>query len=123
MSRNTCKTVCAPYRRSSMWLHQNRIVASVGCAMRIALKTSSLRLLQKQLRIHHSAVQCHAPVQMRTGDAAGSADGAEHVAGFDLLAGLHRDFVHVAVHGNEAAAVVEENGVAVEIKISAIDHK
>ena len=60
-------------------------------------------------------------MQVGAGDAAGGADGAENVAGFDHLTGLHRDAVHVAVHGDEPLAVVEVDGVAVVVEIAGGD--
>ena len=35
--------------------------------------------IEEQLRIHHRAIQRHAPMQMRPGDPAGGADFSDHL--------------------------------------------
>src|SRR3569832_689671 len=73
-------------------------------------------------RIDARVVEAHAPVQARAGGAAGLADRADHVAARDVLARLHVDALHMAVHGHQALAVVDEHGVAVEEVIAGRDH-
>src|SRR3569832_1452666 len=77
---------------------------------------------EKQSRIDARVVEAHAPVQVWAGGAAGLADRADHVAARDVLARLHVDALHVAVHGHQALAVVDEHGVAVEEVIAGRDH-
>src|SRR3569833_1500243 len=77
---------------------------------------------EKQSRIDARVDEAHAPVQVWAGGAAGLADRADHVAARDVLARLHVDALHVAVHGHQALAVVDEHGVAVEEVIAGRDH-
>ena len=81
----------------------------------------------RPLRYHPGRVELyvepvHHPVQMRAGDAAGLADGADLLAAFHLLADLHIDPAHMQIGGLEAVPVIDEDHVAVEIHIRFRQH-
>ena len=75
---------------------------------------SYLLLRNKQRRINHCAIQDHTPVQMRPGGAAGHAGEAELLAFADGITIFHIELIEVAVHGDQAVAVVDKDGFAVE---------
>src|ERR1700722_18592446 len=77
---------------------------------------------QEQGGIHEHGVERNTKVQVRSGDAAGSADLAEHRACLQHFPGVHLDLAQVAVHGEEAAAVIENDRVAVEEVVAGIEH-
>src|SRR5690606_6081478 len=86
---------------------------------------SSLRkrsVSQEQRRVNPHVVEVDAPVQMRSRHTAS----LSHLA--DLLAGLHPrarldvDSVHVAVQGDQAMPVVQNDGVAIEEIIACCSH-
>ena len=52
----------------------------------------------------------------------GHADGADAGARGDALAGFHVDRAQMAVHADQAAAVIDEHGIAVEKIIARVDH-
>jgi hypothetical protein len=76
----------------------------------------------KQRRVHHRAVQHHAPVQVRSRHAAGRAHGAQALAGGQGVAHLHVDGTQVAHHAQQAAAVIQPDGLAVEEIVARVDH-
>ena len=78
---------------------------------------------QKQQRVDARIIQADAPVQVRAGDATGHADLAKAVAGVDGLSGFNPDLAHVAVHGDQSLAVIEQYGVAVEKEITGIEYR
>src|SRR6266403_2985545 len=82
--------------------------------MRYPANCRCLRSGQEQLGIDPGAIETQAPVQMRSGRAAGHADGADTRPRRQALAGLHVDGTQVAVPADEAAAMIDEHGVAVE---------
>jgi len=53
-------------------------------------------------------------MHMGSGGAAGLAHQADYVAARQLLPFFYHDFLHVAVHGDQPLAVVDEHGIAVE---------
>src|ERR1700751_5761933 len=57
------------------------------------------------------------PVEVRAGGAASRAGVTEDVATLDLRAGRGNQFGHVEVHGLEALAVVNADGIAQDIKL------
>src|SRR5689334_21140150 len=58
---------------------------------------------------------------MRAGDAAGGTDGADDFAGGEVGAEFGFDGVEVAVHGDQAVAVVDVDRVAVEKELADFD--
>ena len=67
-------------------------------------------------RIHAGAVEAHAPVQMRTGDAPGRADQADDGVGRDAVACLDVNRRQMREHGKEPGAVIDNDGVAGEVE-------
>src|SRR5688500_2701947 len=59
---------------------------------------------------------------MRTGDAACCADGPDASAWRQLIAGFHVDAIQMAVHRDEARAVIDEDRVAVEEELAHLNH-
>ena len=61
-------------------------------------------------------------MQVRPGDAAGGADLADLLPGTHHGTSLYADGAHVAVHGDQSAAVIEDHGVAVEEEVARVNH-
>lgn len=78
--------------------------------------------LEEQRRVDHRAVEAHRPVQVRAGHAAGGAHRTDWLAGFDRVALAHIGSAEVAAHGEQAAAMVQPHGVAVEEVVADVDH-
>jgi tRNA-dihydrouridine synthase C len=87
-----------------------------------ALAQAARSLEEEERRIDHHPVQADGPVQVRAGDPPGGADAGDALTRRDPLAHLHLGGVQVAVHREQAAAVVEPDGVAVEEVVADIDH-
>src|SRR5215468_6925653 len=61
-------------------------------------------------------------MQVRSGDAPGGADLADLRSRGHLLSSLHLDRTQVTVHGDQTAAVIENDSVAIEEEVTGIDH-
>ena len=57
-------------------------------------------------------------MKVRTGDSAGLAYGAQNLACIHNLTRFDIDSTHVAVHGNEPLAVIEQHRIAIEEVVS-----
>ena len=79
-----------------------------------------LRLAEEKFGIDRCVVENDRPVQMRAGDAAGGADGTKDFALFYRLTVAHVDPRQVHVGADQALAVVDENGIAVEEIVAGI---
>ena len=62
-------------------------------------------------------------MQVRTGRAAGHADRADARPGGEPLPGLDVDGAQMAVHADQAAAVIDEHRIAVEKKLARVDDR
>src|SRR5581483_7090205 len=76
---------------------------------------------EEQRGVDARVVEAHRPVQVRGRDAAGASDRADDLAALDALALRHADVVEVVVHGDQALAVVEDDGAAVEVVAPGVD--
>ena len=68
----------------------------------------------EQFGIDHGTVEYDAPVQMRAGGAPGLSGKPDALPFFNCVAGFHVDPVEVAVHGDQAVAMIDKDGLAVE---------
>src|ERR1700733_2742950 len=93
--------------------------------MRIPMTVSggSARLggRQEQCRVDEFAVERDAEVQMRTGDTAGGANLADDRAAVHRLTDLHADDRQVAVHRDQALAVIDQYRIAIKKIVAGID--
>ena len=78
--------------------------------------------IEKQRRVDHHTVEADRPVQVCSGHAAGGPDSADHIAGVDGIAWPYVDGAEVALHGQQAAAMVEPDRLAIEKVIATVDH-
>ncbi|GAP33567.1 tRNA-dihydrouridine synthase C [Piscinibacter sakaiensis] len=78
--------------------------------------------VEEERRIHHRPVQADGEVQVRAGDAAGGADVGDAVAGRDPVTRAHVRGAQVAAHRQQAAAVVQPDGAAVEEVVADVEH-
>ena len=74
------------------------------------------RLLQELHGVYGDAVDAQFPVQMRAGAEAGIADKADRFSTADRLARLDERFVQVPIAGEDAASVVEQDGIAAHVE-------
>ena len=77
---------------------------------------------QKQFWIDHRIIQDNTPVQVCAGNASGLADGADNISPVNCLSGLHRNRVHMAVHGNQPLTVIDKDSITIKKIITGINH-
>ena len=76
----------------------------------------SILIPYKELRIDARAIEVDAPVQVGSGGDAGAADSGYWVAFFNDVTGVDFDLIEVKVDGGESLAVVDDDGVAVDVE-------
>ena len=79
-------------------------------------------MIEEQVRIDAGVVQANTPVKVRAGNSAGLTHVPKILPLIDALAYLYANAAHVAVHGDQSLAVINQHSIAIEEVITCGDN-
>lgn len=79
-------------------------------------------MIQEQVRIDAGVVQADAPVKVRSSNSPGLTHIPKILPLIDSLAYLNANAAHMAVHGDQSLAVINQHSIAIEEVITCGDN-
>jgi len=98
------------------------VARTLSCNARDIPRSLAVSGIEKQRRVDHHAIEADRPVQVRASHATGRPDSAQYVTRGQLVSRLDIDGAEMAIHGQQAAAMVEPDRLAIEEVVAAVDH-